>query len=82
MPHFVPGIGHGAAMQIIRGLGLVFAVPIALVVAGAVGWLARREGIYLAALLTGAGLTPVRVLPAALATAVLVVVGLLPLWIR
>ncbi|GHF13720.1 hypothetical protein GCM10017786_54240 [Amycolatopsis deserti] len=58
--------------------------------AGAIGGLGYGKGVYSAALVTGAVLTPVpcvtrargRVLPTALATAVLVVIGLLPLWIR
>ncbi|MGI6870228.1 hypothetical protein [Amycolatopsis sp. 3B14] len=90
MPHFVPDIGHDAAMKIIRGLGLVYAVPVALLVAGAAGWLGYGEGAYLAAFVAGAVLTPAvlvrrrrpRALPTALATVVLVAVGLLPVWIR
>ncbi|WP_435581866.1 hypothetical protein [Amycolatopsis thermoflava] len=82
-------------MKIIKSLGLLYAVPLALLVVGVVGGLVLGEGLFLAAFAVGAAATLAAVFalvvarmngraPAdwkrvAAATVVLVVAGLLPL---
>ncbi|WP_162831683.1 hypothetical protein [Amycolatopsis thermalba] len=80
-----------ARVKIIKALGLLYEVPLALLVVGVVGGLVLGEGLYLAAFAVGAAATLAVVVArangralggwkqAAVATVVLVAAGLLPL---